>query len=61
MKAIQDSMEDVNGYKLYPIRWTHITKETKHVFINIPKGELNYFIHKSQEYNKFSYEWFKKF
>lgn len=60
MKLIQEKIQDMIEYKMYPIRWTHVNKGTKHVFLNIPKGEFQYFIHKSQEFTKFSYEWFSK-
>lgn len=60
MKLIQDSMQEMEGYRLYPIRWTHNNKEMKHIFLKIPKGEIDYFKYKPQECLKYTYEWFDK-
>lgn len=60
MNIVQNGIQTMPNYRLYPIRWTHINKDVKHVFLKIPKGELDFFMHKAQEFNTFSYEWFLK-
>jgi len=49
----------MQGYKYIPIRWTHVTREEKTVFLSLPKGEVTYFINKGQHEEKYSLPWFK--